>query len=40
MIDAVSVYPGELPNASHVCGVMATLSLVMVNSVTNAQVSI
>lgn len=40
IIDAASVYPGNLPNAAHVCGVMATLSLVMVNSVTNAQVSL
>lgn len=39
IIDAASVYPGELPNAAHVCGVMATLSLLMVNSVSNAQVS-
>ncbi|KPJ12920.1 Transmembrane protein 50B [Papilio machaon] len=38
IIDAASVYPGDLPNASYVCGVMATLSLVMVNSVSNAQV--
>lgn len=38
IIDAASVYPGELPNAAHVCGVFATVSLVMVNSVSNAQV--
>ncbi|CAH1646830.1 unnamed protein product [Spodoptera littoralis] len=38
IIDAATVYPGNLPNASHVCGVMATLSLIMVNSVSNAQV--
>ncbi|VVC93155.1 transmembrane protein 50A [Leptidea sinapis] len=38
IIDAASVYPGELIGSSHICGVMATLSLVMVNSVTNAQV--
>ncbi|XP_077296103.1 transmembrane protein 50A [Arctopsyche grandis] len=38
IIDAASVYPGDLPNASHVCGVFATLSLLMVNTVSNAQV--
>ncbi|XP_053613205.1 transmembrane protein 50A [Plodia interpunctella] len=38
IIDAASVYKADLPNAVHVCGVMATLSLIMVNSVSNAQV--
>ncbi|XP_023943286.2 transmembrane protein 50A-like [Bicyclus anynana] len=38
IIDTISVYPGELPNAAHVCGVMATLSLLMINSVSNAEV--
>ncbi|XP_049868099.1 transmembrane protein 50A [Pectinophora gossypiella] len=37
IIDSSAVN-GDLPKAAHVCGVMATLSLIMVNSVSNAQV--
>ncbi|GBP55570.1 Transmembrane protein 50B [Eumeta japonica] len=37
IIDTASVYPHNLPPASYVCGVFGTLSLVMVNSVSNAQ---
>ncbi|XP_018331681.1 transmembrane protein 50B [Agrilus planipennis] len=38
IIDAASVYPGTVAAGYHMCGVVGTLSLVMVNSVTNAQV--
>ncbi|XP_075974172.1 transmembrane protein 50A [Anticarsia gemmatalis] len=40
IIDAATVPDAinRLPGAAHVCGVMATLSLIMVNSVSNAQV--
>ncbi|XP_026315608.1 transmembrane protein 50A [Hyposmocoma kahamanoa] len=37
IIDSSAVH-GDLPKAAHVCGVFATLSLIMVNSVSNAQV--
>ncbi|XP_028167872.1 transmembrane protein 50A [Ostrinia nubilalis] len=37
MIDAEVTRPNHL-KAAHVCGVMATLSLIMINSVSNAQV--
>ncbi|CAK9832382.1 Transmembrane protein 50A [Anthophora retusa] len=38
IIDAHAKYPVEMSNAFHVCGVFGTLSLFMVNSVTNAQI--
>ncbi|XP_061729982.1 transmembrane protein 50A-like isoform X1 [Cydia pomonella] len=38
IIDSASKYPSDLPSAAHVCGVMATISLIMINSVSNAQV--
>uniref|UniRef100_A0A6M2DGM9 Putative conserved plasma membrane protein n=1 Tax=Xenopsylla cheopis TaxID=163159 RepID=A0A6M2DGM9_XENCH len=38
LIDAASVYPGSLSAAHHICGVFGTISLFMVNSVSNAQV--
>ncbi|XP_047986711.1 transmembrane protein 50A-like [Leguminivora glycinivorella] len=38
IIDSASKYPNELPSAAYACGVTATLSLIMVNSVSNAQV--
>ncbi|XP_077264472.1 transmembrane protein 50A [Temnothorax americanus] len=38
IIDAHAKYPNEMANAYHVCGVFGTISLFMVNSVTNAQI--
>ncbi|KZC07376.1 PREDICTED: transmembrane protein 50A [Dufourea novaeangliae] len=38
IIDAHAKYPSEMPSAYHLCGVFGTLSLFMVNSVTNAQI--
>lgn len=38
IIDAHSKYPEEMSYAFHLCGVFGTLSLFMVNSVTNAQI--
>lgn len=38
LIDAASVYPHEIVAGYHMCGVVGTLSLLMVNSVSNAQV--
>ncbi|XP_029175323.1 transmembrane protein 50A [Nylanderia fulva] len=38
IIDAHAKYPNEMSNAYHVCGVFGTISLFMVNSVTNAQI--
>jgi len=38
IIDAASVYSGSVAAGYHMCGVVGTLSLVMVNSVTNAQI--
>ncbi|XP_053978839.1 transmembrane protein 50A [Hylaeus anthracinus] len=38
MIDAHAKYPSEMLNQYHVCGVFGTISLVMVNSVSNAQI--
>ncbi|GLV39694.1 uncharacterized protein CBL_08240 [Carabus blaptoides fortunei] len=38
IIDAASVYPQLMNGAYHVCGIFGTISLVMVNSVSNAQV--
>lgn len=37
VIDAASVYTGSISAGYHMCGVMGTLSLLMVNSVSNAQ---
>ncbi|KAK5648744.1 hypothetical protein RI129_003636 [Pyrocoelia pectoralis] len=38
IIDAASTYPGTVAAGYHMCGVVGTLSLVMVNSVSNAQI--
>ncbi|KAF2897272.1 hypothetical protein ILUMI_08912 [Ignelater luminosus] len=38
IIDAGSVYSGSVAAGYHMCGVVGTLSLIMVNSVTNAQI--
>ncbi|XP_034938568.1 transmembrane protein 50A [Chelonus insularis] len=38
IIDAHAKYPDEMSNSYHVCGVFGTISLIMVNSVTNAQI--
>lgn len=38
IIDAHSVYPTFMSSAYHVCGIFGTLSLIMVNSVSNAQI--
>ncbi|XP_044588352.1 transmembrane protein 50A [Cotesia glomerata] len=38
IIDAHAQYPEEMSSAYHVCGVFGTISLFMVNSVTNAQI--
>lgn len=38
IIDANAKYPSEIANAYHVCGVFGTISLFMVNSVSNAQI--
>ncbi|XP_063538118.1 transmembrane protein 50A-like isoform X2 [Cydia strobilella] len=38
IIDSASKYPNEQPSAAYACGVMATISLIMVNSVSNGQV--
>ncbi|XP_015119875.1 transmembrane protein 50A [Diachasma alloeum] len=38
IIDAHAKYHTEMVSAYHVCGVLGTLSLFMVNSVTNAQI--
>lgn len=38
IIDAHAKYPSEMSAAYHVCGVFGTISLLMINSVTNAQV--
>ncbi|KAK9298396.1 hypothetical protein QLX08_008200 [Tetragonisca angustula] len=37
IIDANAKYPDEMSKAYHVCGVFGTISLFMINSVTNAQ---
>ncbi|KAJ3648997.1 hypothetical protein Zmor_000905 [Zophobas morio] len=37
IIDAASVYPGTVVAGYHMCGVVGTLSLIMINSVSNAQ---
>ncbi|XP_044746694.1 transmembrane protein 50A [Coccinella septempunctata] len=37
IIDASSVHPGSITFGYHLCGILGTVSLVMVNSVTNAQ---
>ncbi|KAJ1525429.1 hypothetical protein ONE63_010242 [Megalurothrips usitatus] len=37
IIDAQSVYPENMSHAYHVCGVFGTLSLFMINAVSNAQ---
>lgn len=37
IIDANAKYPGEMSKAYHVCGVFGTISLFMINFVTNAQ---
>ncbi|XP_060529550.1 transmembrane protein 50B [Cylas formicarius] len=37
LIDAATVYPGKIPAGYWMCGVAGTLSLIMVNSVSNAQ---
>lgn len=39
LIDAASVYHGSVAAGFHMCGVAGTVSLIMVNSVTNAQVN-
>ncbi|CAB0036992.1 unnamed protein product [Trichogramma brassicae] len=38
MIDAHAKYPSEMSSAYHVCGILGTISLLMVNSVSNAQI--
>ncbi|XP_058804607.1 transmembrane protein 50B [Phymastichus coffea] len=38
IIDAHAKYPNYMAGAYHVCGIFGTLSLLMVNSVTNAQI--
>lgn len=38
LIDAISVYPSETTALHIILGIMGTISLVMVNSVTQAQV--
>ncbi|KAF5283300.1 hypothetical protein FQR65_LT13979 [Abscondita terminalis] len=38
IIDAASVYPGTVEAGYHMCGVIGTISLIMVNSVSNAQI--
>ncbi|XP_076662075.1 transmembrane protein 50A [Halictus rubicundus] len=38
IIDAHAKYPSEMKNTYHLLGVFGTLSFVMVNSVTNAQI--
>lgn len=38
IIDATSVYPGSITFGYQLCGILGTVSLIMVNSVTNAQV--
>ncbi|KAK4884652.1 hypothetical protein RN001_000923 [Aquatica leii] len=38
IIDAASVYPGTVEAGYHMCGVVGTISLIMVNSVSNAQI--
>ncbi|XP_012264310.1 transmembrane protein 50A [Athalia rosae] len=38
IIDATAKYPDSVQNAYHVCGVFGTVSLLMVNTVTNAQI--
>ncbi|XP_076247236.1 transmembrane protein 50A [Calliopsis andreniformis] len=38
IIDAHAKYPAEMSNAYHVCGIFSTISLFMINSVTNAQI--
>ncbi|KAL3287631.1 hypothetical protein HHI36_002100 [Cryptolaemus montrouzieri] len=37
IIDASCVHPGSIIFGYHLCGVVGTISLIMVNSVTNAQ---
>ncbi|XP_043590856.1 transmembrane protein 50A [Bombus pyrosoma] len=37
IIDANAKYPSEMSKAYYVCGVFGTISLFMINSVTNAQ---
>ncbi|XP_043786910.1 transmembrane protein 50A [Apis laboriosa] len=37
IIDAHAKYPNEMAKAYHVCGIFGTISLFMINSVTNAQ---
>lgn len=37
IIDAASVYPGTVVAGYHMCGVVGTISLIMINSVSNAQ---
>ncbi|CAL7943153.1 unnamed protein product [Xylocopa violacea] len=38
IIDAHAKYPLEMSKAYHVCGIFGTISLFMINSVTNAQI--
>lgn len=38
MIDAISVYPGSIGAGHIILGILGTISLIMVNSVTQAQV--
>ncbi|XP_008559668.1 transmembrane protein 50A [Microplitis demolitor] len=38
IIDAHAQYPEEMSGAYHVCGIFGTISLFMINSVTNAQI--
>lgn len=38
IIDANAKYPDEMSKAYHVCGVFGTISLFMINSVSNAQI--
>ncbi|XP_017769798.1 PREDICTED: transmembrane protein 50A [Nicrophorus vespilloides] len=38
LIDAASVHSGSVLAGYHMCGVFGTLSLIMVNSVSNAQI--
>ncbi|CAH0552094.1 unnamed protein product [Brassicogethes aeneus] len=38
IIDAASVYQGKVEAGYHMCGVFGTLSLIIVNSLSNAQI--
>ncbi|XP_011497015.1 PREDICTED: transmembrane protein 50A [Ceratosolen solmsi marchali] len=38
IIDVHAKYPNEISNVYHICGIFGTFSLLMVNSVSNAQI--